>query len=189
MTHQVGSGVTGRSRRHALGLALKSKPDRVLYSDLDHVIRCLDANAEEMAAVVCRPDIDDLVVIGRSPEAFARSPARLRQTEAIVNHVYALATGREADLMFAVRLMTAATAALIVAECKEDSIANDVEWPMYAEKCGLSVGYAAADGLDYRATGDFDRVEDVHDRDPDAWVHRVELAAQHLRVLRTLRQQ
>ena len=126
------------------------------------------------------------MIVGRSGEAFARSPARLRETEAIVNRIYALATTREADLMFAIRLLSRRAAEAIVARCTEETIANDVEWPMFAERAGFSVGYVAANGLDYRTTADFDARDDQGDADPGAWIDRVELAARHVAVMRRL---
>lgn len=65
-------------------------------------------------------------------------------------------------------------------------MSNDVEWPMFAENNGYSVGYVAAKGLDYRTTAGFDTEADAHDDDPEAWIYRVELAAQHLGVMRRL---
>lgn len=183
MTHASGN-VVGESRRNAVALALDTQPDRVLYSDLDHVIRWVESDLDELHAVVTRPDAEDMVVVGRTPTAFARSPARLRETEAIVNRVYTLVTGRDADLMFAIRLLSRATAEAVVMNCMEATIASDVEWPMYAERDGRSVGYVAAEGLDYRTTDDFDTRKDERDADPEAWIHRVNLAAQHLAVMR-----
>jgi hypothetical protein len=156
----------------------------VLYSDLDHVLRWVEQAPDELTSVVTAPHAEDLVVVGRSATAFARSPARLRETEALVNHVYALATGRQADLMFAIRLFSRRAAQTILALSTEDTIANDVEWPLLAEREGLTVGYVAADGLDYRTREDFDKPADERDRDPLAWITRVELAAQHVGVLR-----
>jgi hypothetical protein len=89
--------------------------------------------------------------------------------------------------MFAIRLLSRKAAEAIVANCTETTMATDVEWPMFAEANGFSVGYIAAEGLDYRTTGDFDKRDDEHGRDPEAWIHRAELAAQHLAVMRRFR--
>lgn len=185
ITHPVGN-VAGRSRRNAVALALRTEAERILYSDLDHAVRWIEQEPQELRAVVNKTDAEDVVIVGRDDEALERSPARLRQTEALVNHVYKLASGRETDLMFAVRLLSRSAAEAIVANCVEDTMSSDVEWPMFAENCGYSVGHVAAKGLDYRTTADFDTASDVHDHDPEAWIHRVELAAQHLAVMRRL---
>ena len=188
ITHPVGN-VAGRSRRNAVALALRSEAERILYSDLDHAVRWIEQEPQELRAVVTKTDAEDVVIVGREDEAFQRSPARLRQTEALVNHVYTLATGRKADLMFAVRLLSRSAAEAIVANCVEDTMSNDVEWPLVAEKHGYSIGYFAAQGLDYRTTAGFDTNEDRHDHNPEAWIYRVELAAQHLSVMRRLLEQ
>jgi hypothetical protein len=185
ITHQVGN-VAGRSRRDAVALALRTDAERILYSDLDHAVRWIEQEPHELGAVINRKHAEDVVIVGRDEQALQRSPARLRQTEAIVNHVYKLVSGRETDLMFAVRLLSRSAAEAIVASCVEDTMASDVEWPMFAENSGYSVGHVAANGLDYRTTADFDTAADVHDHDPEAWIHRVELAAQHLAVMRRL---
>jgi hypothetical protein len=126
-----------------------------------------------------------MVVVGRSPAAMAETPARLRDTERIVNHVYGLVSGNTGwDLMFAIRRMTRAVADDVVARCVEDSLGNDVEWPLFAAKAGHAVSYVASDHLTYRVREDFDRALDEHDLDPAKWIHRIEIADLHARVLK-----
>ena len=88
--------------------------------------------------------------------------------------------------MFAIRLLSRSAAEAIVRECTEDTMSSDVEWPMFAQGRGYSIDYASAEGLDYRVTADFDKAADALDFDAEAWIYRVELAAQHLRVMRQL---
>lgn len=92
--------------------------------------------------------------------------------------------GRRWDLMFAVRLMSRDAAELVVRQCQESTVANDVEWPLAAEKHGLEIGYFAADGLSYRTIHDFDRRADGHDHNPVEWIRRIEIAADHAATLR-----
>jgi hypothetical protein len=47
------------------------------------------------------------LVVGRSAAGFAASPERVHGTERLVNRVYTLMTGRDWDLMFAMRRLTA----------------------------------------------------------------------------------
>jgi hypothetical protein len=84
------------------------------------------------------------------------------------------------------RLVCRAAAEAIVAHCAEETMASDLEWPMFCENGGYSIGYVAADGLDYRTTADFDAEADAHDRDAEAWIDRIELAAQHVSVMRRM---
>lgn len=177
-----GVGSAGRHRRQAVELALGCRPDAVLYSDLDHVLRWIERDEDELAR--CLDMTGDVVVVGRTEEGMASSPRRLRDTERIVNHIYELMTGRHWDLMFAIRLLSADAARMVVDEANEESLANDVEWPLLAERRGFTLGYFPAAGLFYRTTTDFDAAADVRDGDPALWLDRVEIAAWHARTLR-----
>ncbi|MGA8114031.1 MAG: hypothetical protein WCA46_10250 [Actinocatenispora sp.] len=178
-------GRIGRHRREAVRLAATLDPSLVLYSDLDHVLRWIETDPGELRRHVTEPPAD-LVVVGRTDTAMRACPRRLRDTEAIVNHIHHLATGRDWDLLFAVRAMSPRAAAVVVGYAREDSIANDVEWPAVVERAGLTVAYREADGLSYRITRDFDTDADTHDDDPREWIDRVEMANLHTRVLRRI---
>ncbi len=185
-------GAIGRHRRRSVELALTAdstepEPDLVLYSDVDHVLRWIETQPAEVDAALAAGAETDLLVIGRTAAAMARSPRRLRETETIVNHIYELMTGRRWDLMFAVRCLSPAAAHTVVEKATEDSIANDVEWPLVVEAAGLDLAWFAADGLDYRVRQDFDAPADGRDHDPAEWIERVELAAGHVRVLKAAR--
>lgn len=181
---EVADGRAGRHRRVALRLAATFTRSRILYCDLDHVLRWIEADPIELQS--CLSSSADFVVVGRSADAMEACPARLRETERIINHIYRLATGRDWDVMFAVRSMTPEVAEAIVAQADEDTIANDVEWPLVAERAGFSVDYLEADGLSYRVTRDFDFAHDGRDADPIEWAKRVELASLHARTMRRL---
>lgn len=176
------NGEAGRHRRQSVELALTFRPDAVLHSDIDHLLRWIETDEAELRR--CLALAGDLVVVGRTEAAMEACPRRLRDTERIVNHIYALMTGRDWDLMFAIRLMSAATAAAIVDGCVEDSLANDVEWPLFAESRGLALGYFASDALSYRTREDFDTAADLRDHDPARWIDRVLIAHDHASVLR-----
>lgn len=74
---------------------------------------------------------------------------------------------------------------LLIAECAEDSIVNDVIWPLHAASRGRTVGYLAPDGLGYRFREDFGAIQDDRDHDIIEWIKRVEIAAQHASAMRT----
>lgn len=184
IVHPQGEATIGRARRDAVGLALEFAAPTILYCDFDHLIRWLEADAAELrASLATQPEID-VLVIGRSDSAFAAEPRRLQQTERLVNRVYTQMTGRDWDLMFAIRRLSRRAAQQIVAMSREDSIANDVEWPLLAERAGLSLGYAAAGGLYYRTMEEFGAPADTGDGDPLQWIRRVEIAAQHVSAMR-----
>jgi hypothetical protein len=183
-------GAIGRHRRRSVELTLApgfadDDDAPVLYSDVDHILRWVEARPDEVDAALAAGGTTDLLVIGRSDAAMAASPRRLRETETIVNHVYELMTGRRWDLMFAIRCLSPAAARVVVEKSAEETIANDVEWPLLVESAGLGLAWFAADGLTYRVRQDFDAPADERDGDPAEWIDRVDLAAGHVRVLKT----
>lgn len=176
-------GRVGRHRRAAVALALETDATSVLYSDLDHILRWLEAAPNAVTTALTNPSAD-FVVIGRSDTAMIASPARLRDTERLINHIYELHTGRQWDLMFAIRRMSHDAARAIIEYGAEDSIANDVEWPLLAEQLGYTLGYLASDQLSYRARQDFDADADRRDHDPAQWITRIEIAHLHAQTMK-----
>lgn len=184
MTHPTGLATVGRARRDAVRLALAERPDQLIYSDFDHMARWVLGDPAELSNLLATAPETDLLIIGRSPRAFAAEPARLRDTEALVNHIYEMLTGRAADLMFAVRRLDRAAAELIVCDGVVDTLASDAEWPLLAERAGFRVGYAAADALFYRTMDEFGAPADAGDGDPANWIDRLEFAALHATAMR-----
>jgi hypothetical protein len=172
----------GRFRREAVALAAEAR--QAVYSDIDHLLRWLAADPASLRATLETGPELDMLVVGRSPEAFALSPRRLRDTETVVNHIHRLITGENWDLMFAMRRLSQRAVRLILENATEDTLANDVEWPLLARRHGLSLGYAASNHLTYRTTEEFGAEADTVDADPLAWIKRVNFAADHARVLR-----
>jgi hypothetical protein len=177
MVHAQGEAAIGRARRDAVALALELQGASILYCDFDHAIRWIEQDADEVRRVLASVPDADMLVIGRSSPALARSPARLRETERLVNHVYSLITGRNWDLLFAIRRLSPAAAREIVRSARVDTIANDVEWPLLAERAGYLLAYAEADGLVYRTMDEFDAPADTQDSSAFEWIRRLEFAA------------
>lgn len=183
-THPVGEEIIGRARRDAVALALEWGTGHIVYSDFDHMLRWLEANPGEAGAVLSADPDAAFLVVGRTDRAMAAIPRRLQDTEKPINRAYELMTGRRADLLFAVRRMDRATARDIVAHSRVDSIANDVEWPLLAERLGHRVGCAEADGLHYRTIDEYGAPADSYDLDPLQWIRRIEMAAEMARAMR-----
>lgn len=184
IVHPQNEATIGRARRDAVRLALEFAAPTILYCDFDHLLRWAEANPEELRATLEAQPEAAFLVIGRSVKAFAAEPKRLQETEILVNRVYTAMTGRDWDLMFAVRRISRAAAEQIVRSAKEDSIANDVEWPLLAERAGFRLGYAAADGLTYRTMEEFGAPADSGDARAENWIKRIELAALHASAMR-----
>ena len=179
------TNLIGLHRRNALALALAtSKADRVVYMDLDHLLRWVENDEDELTRVLEQSRAWDCTVIGRAPASFAMLPERLAATERIVNHIYELMTGRPWDLMMAARSLSRDAARSIVESCRVDTIGNDVAWPLHCEAHGSTVGYIEAEGLTYRTNIDYaEDLADTRDRDPTSWAHRVLLAGQHVEAM------
>jgi hypothetical protein len=150
------------------------------------MLHWLRDDPDELCSVLATAPEAGFLIVGRSPNAFASWPERLQHTEAPINRAYELATGRQADLLAAVRRFSAAAARDIAAHAKAESYANDVEWPLLAERLGHTVGYFPADGLKYRTIEEFGAPADTLDGDPLQWLRRIEMAAVQARAMRGL---
>ena len=105
----------GLHRRRSVEIALDNHAaERLLYVDPDHIMRWLERVPGELESMLSLVGAWDCLIIGRSPRAFAAAPARLRETEVLVNRVYALMTGRSWDLMMAARGFSRAGAEQLV---------------------------------------------------------------------------
>jgi len=182
--HPANEATIGRERRNGVALALGFGADAVLYCDFDHMVRWIEADPAELRRTLTAVPDADMLVVGRTTRSFAEEPRRLQETEAVVNYVYRLMTGHAFDLMFAVRRLSGRAADLVVNESREDTLANDVEWPLLVERAGLSLGYAEADGLYYRTMEQFGEPADTHDGEPFEWVRRLEFAGLNAGVFR-----
>lgn len=189
-THGAGTIGIGVARKDALALALETDATHIAYSDVDHVLRWASSAADELIeAMTPKADVD-LTIIGRSQKVFAREPERLKATEGVVNHTVSLLLGRDVvasdpwDFMIAMRLMTRSCAELIVQQSTEESIANDVAWPLLAHQHGMRLGYVAVNGLAYRFRDDYDATRDARDNEPSEWIRRLEIAGQHASAMR-----
>ena len=175
-----GTDTIGRRRRGCVSVALATGADHVLYSDLDHVLRWLERDADDLRGALGALPKADFTIVGRPPDVFAEAPAPLRETEALCNAFYERLTGRPWELFIAVRGMSRPAAQLIVDECDEDTIATDVAWPLFVESRGLSLAYREArvpyENHTWFASGvsEKERIE----RDPRAWALRFHLASQ-----------
>jgi hypothetical protein len=126
------------------------------------------------------------LVIGRSDASFAKEPTRLRMTEGAVIVAASLAVGGLDvwDFLIATRLMTRAAAAEFVQHCREQTIGNDVAWPLHVRASGMQIQFRPVDGLAYRHRNDFCADRDDRDAEPLEWVRRIQIAAQHAAAIR-----
>lgn len=182
--HPVGEAIIGRARRDAVRLALDARGSRILYSDIDHILRWIELDPEEMGACLTSHPEAQFLIIGRTDEAMQRIPRRLRDTEIPVNQAYQLISGRRADLLFAIRRIDRSIALELVEASQVDTIANDVEWPLLAERLGHRIGYAEAHGLSYRTIDEYGAQSDSYDDSALQWIRRIEIAGEMARSMR-----
>ena len=179
------SDLIGRHRRRALGGALSlGMESHILYIDLDHLLRWIENDRQELLATLQLIPNWGCLVIGRSPASQRALPRRLAETESIVNRIYYLSTGRSWDLMMSARGFSFAAARDVVEHSTVDTIGNDVAWPLLCDSLRYAVGYAEADGLTYRTNADYAAdSDDMQDHEPLAWAARVTIAYQHVQAM------
>lgn len=184
----VGHLHLGLWRRAALALAIESAPaaTHFLFCDLDRAMHWAEGYPAELDAALAEVAGHDCLVLGRTPRAFLSHPAAQRETEALANRVFALASGLPWDVMAAARGLSRAAAELIVAESRDDSVGSDCSWPLLCRSAGLRPGYRETEGMEFET---LDRLADevtaaggpqgwinAFDADPRNWLARLDLA-------------
>src|SRR6266545_6266760 len=177
----------GGARRAAIELALQRDAPAILFCDFDRALHWAEHHPAELAHVVAQVAEHDFTVLGRTERAFASHPCVQRDTEAIVNRVYASVSGYTWDVTAAARGLSRRAAAAILAGCPEPSIGTDVAWPLFLQRAGgFSLGYAATEGLEFETADRYgDEVADAGgldrwiariDADPRRWAERLDIA-------------
>lgn len=140
----------GSARRQGLALALTLPAPTILACDADRILHWSEAHPHELADVAARLDQVDFTVLGRTPRAFASHPRVQRDTEAIVNQLFARVTGLPWDVTTAARGLSRRAAAAIVAGCPDDSLGVDTTWPLFLrQQDGFSLAYVETEGLEF----------------------------------------
>ncbi len=185
----------GRKRREALALALETDGHFIFSCDMEQALRWLDGHPSELRRVLEMLSRHDATIVGRSERALLSYPRHIRDTEKVVNRVYALFTGRPYDLMAGARGFTRAAAHALVNGSDDDAISVDVSWPLYLEfERPMRLGYIVTDGLEFGdprrrpSKTDTPIGEAVWtrrlDSDPSRWLHYGELMRRHLTAMR-----
>jgi hypothetical protein len=177
----------GRARRDALECALRLDAHVMLFCDFDRVLHWAECYPDELAQVVSNLAERDFTVLGRTERAFASHPRIQRDTEAIVNTVYASVSGQAWDVTAAARGISRRAAAAILAGCHEPSVGTDVAWPLFLQRQdSFTIGYCAAEGLEFETADRYtDQVAAAGglaawmaqlDANPQRWVERLDVA-------------
>lgn len=182
-----GARRTSQGRRATVATALETNASFLMYCDGDRVLHWVERYPEELAALARRLPDNDLTVIGRTRRAFDSHPRIQRDTEAIIDHVFAVVTGRNWDVTAAARGMSRRAAEAIVARCPDGGIATDVVWPLFLlRESNFTLGYVETEGLEFEtgdrypdqiaSAGGYDRWLAQLDADPLRWAHRLDAA-------------
>jgi len=177
----------GRARRAALALGLEHEPHTLLFCDLDRALHWAERHPKELERAARHIGRYDFTVLGRTPRAFGSHPRAQRDTEAIVNHVFAQVSGLAWDVTAAARGVSRRAAQAILAGCPDETIGTDVSWPLFVQRAGgLTLGYLATEGLEFEtpdrfgdeiaAAGGLDAWLAALDADPRQWALRLDIA-------------
>lgn len=177
----------GRARRGALALGLELEGSHLLFCDFDRVLHWAEFYPSELEQIAGELARADFTVLGRTERAFASHPRVQRDTEAIINHVYSVVSGKPWDVTAASRGLSRRAAAEILAGCPEEGIGTDLAWPLFVQRSSeLTLGYYETEGLEFETADRFEDevaaagglqawIEQI-DSDPRAWMMRLEIA-------------
>jgi len=182
-----GLPLLGAARRAVLELALQLDTQHILFCDFDRALHWAEYHPDELVRVVAAIAAHDFTVLGRTERAFASHPRIQRDTEALINHVYSLASGSAWDITGAARGISRRAALAILDGCPDQTIGTDVSWPLFLQRAdGFALGYIATEGLEFETADRFgDQIEQAGglanwiarlDQNPQQWAFRLELA-------------
>lgn len=186
-TPSVGHVLLGRARRGAVQAGLELAGDQLLFCDLDRMLHWAEYHPNELFEVVDSLPQFDCMVLGRTDRAFDSHPRTQRDTEAIVNRVFAQVSGKPWDVTAAARGLSRRAALALLAGCPEESVGTDTAWPLFLLQSGaFKVGYCATEGMEFETPDRFgDQVAELGsvqawidrlDGDVREWVLRLEIA-------------
>ena len=190
-----GLAMLGKARRRVMQHALAFDGATIMYCDTDRVLHWAMRYPDELREVVSQLGRYDFTVLGRTSRAYDSHPRVQRDTEAIVNHVYATISGNRWDVTAAARGCTRRAAERLVAGATDDTVGVDGTWPLWAQREGdLDVGYRETEGLEFE-TGDRFEAEVLAaggltawiaglDADPRLWEERLDLAHMEVAAMR-----
>lgn len=169
----------GEARRDVVIESLKAGDTHTLHCDFDRVLHWAETYPDELVQVVAKLPSHDFTVLGRTPRAFDSHPLIQRDTERIINHVYALASRNEWDITAAARGISQRAAAAIEQGCPERNIGVDAAWTLFVQQQSeLTMAYVETEGLEFETV---DRYMDEAEAlgGVDAWIERLDSNPRH----------
>jgi hypothetical protein len=177
----------GRARRNAVRSAQDLGTSHILYFDGDRLLHWADTYPDELTDAVAHIADADLTIFGRTPRAFATHPQTQRDTEAIINRVFAAITNQVWDVTSAGRGLSQRATTALIAGCPDEHISVDVTWPLHLWQLGAcSITYRELEGLEFEtpdrytpevvAAGGLALWMQRIDADPQRWADRLNIA-------------
>jgi hypothetical protein len=177
----------GVVRRDTIRAGLQADASHLQLCDFDRAIHWVTHYAQELAAVAAEIPAYDLLVLGRTPRAWATHPPYQAETEPLFNKVFALATGLPWDIGAGSRGLSRRAAETLLRISQEETVGVDAEWPLLLRvRDTFRVGYRPCEGLEYEtadryqadieAAGDYRTWERQMSSDPQQWTFRLEVA-------------
>jgi hypothetical protein len=176
-----------QGRYLSLKTALETPASHIQYADMDRLLRWVETRPIEWQQAARRIQVNEAVIFGRTPAAYATHPQALSQTEALSNRVVSQILGQPMDVSAGSKGFSRTAAAYIVANSlPERAIGADATWPILLHRAGFHLDYLEVDGLDwesadrYRATAADAAAQQqaatAYDADPQHWAARVAIA-------------
>jgi hypothetical protein len=177
-------------RHNALRLGLETDATHLLYSDFDRALRWAELYPDELGATIKQLDECECLVIGRTERAFATHPRCLRETEQVINEVFAHVTGLAFDVCVAARGLSRSAAMRVLADSQvESSLGVDGEWLYLLQRAGYPLDYVQVEGMDWETADQYlpaaadtetqRRAAEAYDANPQHWAQRV-FVMQHI---------
>jgi len=147
----------GWSGRHVcVRLAVQHGADFIQYADLDRLLHWVECYPDELADVVDRLSAQDLLILGRTADAWATHPRSMFESEALFNTVFSDYFGREMDFGAGSRGLSRAAAEFVLRHSGDgDALAMDAGWSVLLKRGGFQWDYAACDGLEWETADQY----------------------------------
>lgn len=159
----------------------------VLLCDFDRLLHWWHNWHAELLATLPRIATHDLLILGRTPRAWATHPANQIETEGLANRAVSHFYGADVDICSGSRGLSRRAVDYLAAHGREHSVGTDAEWPLLLRAApGFRCEQLLTEGLEFE-TGDRYPEEVARagglagwnatlDRDADRWTFRMRIA-------------
>jgi hypothetical protein len=98
--------------------------------DFDRLLHWVRTWPDELDAVLARIPTTDLLILARTPRAWATHPANQIETEGLANRVVSHFFGADVDICSGSRGLSRRAVAYLTEHGREHSVGTDAEWPL-----------------------------------------------------------